>query len=73
MSIHQGRYQILGFEANADYDDLNRNVDSHQQIENRELTVVYATDDLDEARAIMRAGGFLRNDKWVVARQGRTL
>lgn len=71
----EGKYQIWGFEANANFDDLNRDVNSENQTGEPEEVCVYATDDIDEAKKIMRHGGFFREDgeTWVVARRGVTV
>lgn len=73
--IPEGKYQIWGFEAQGSFDDTNVGVNSSQQGGERALVCVYATDDKEEARKIMRNGGFYREDTetWVVARQGRTV
>jgi hypothetical protein len=74
----EGKYQIWGFEAQGEFDDFNRGVNSQEQSEDRTLRCVYATDDVEEAKTIMRNGGYMRNEgtpqqTWVVAREGRTL
>lgn len=72
-TVPDGKYQIWGFEANADYDALNKDTSSADQTPERKLVCVYATDDITEAKAIMRNGGFFRDDgtTWVIAREGR--
>lgn len=71
----EGKYQIWGFEASSNYDDANRGVDSEDQTVEPEIRCMYATDDIDEARTIMRNGGFFRQDgtTWVIAREGKTV
>jgi hypothetical protein len=75
MSTPEGKYQIWGFVANANFDDANRDVNSQNQTGEPTEVCVYATDDKDEARTIMRNGGFFREDgkTWVVARRGVTV
>lgn len=74
-TVPEGKYQIWGFEAQGNFDDMNRGVSSQEQSGDRALRCVYATDDIEEARTIMRNGGFYRpgTETWVVAREGRTL
>jgi len=74
-TVPEGKYQIWGFEAAGNYDDANRGVDSSDQTAERDLHCVYATDDKEEAKTIMRNGGFFRpgTQTWVVAREGKTV
>lgn len=70
------KYVIYGYKQGADYDDLNRDVDpSKQEIsgeDGRVLSRLYDTTDKEEAKKIMRNGGFIKDGEWYVAVQGAT-
>jgi hypothetical protein len=54
------RYKLIGAEIEGQ--DVNQSTPTHaQQVTDPRGGVVYETDDLAEANAILQAGGFFRN------------
>lgn len=58
------RYVVYGVITSQHEDD---NSDTPEEQKVGQTIPIYRTDDKDEALAIMREGGFIRNDRWLAA------
>jgi hypothetical protein len=57
--MDSGRYIVYGVVADSEHEQGNPDLDPAQQRIGNTIPV-YATDDQDEAKALVREGGFLR-------------